>query len=425
MNETAIQHDLLRAAVERMPADKLSSVRQAALSQFAASGFPTLRHEDWRYTSLTPAVERSNAWLLDADSGEQQQRVDTLLPAIDAHWITIANGVATDIPPQLSELGVTVSRLAETAHDASLDTGAAMSSFNAALLRDGLKVAVGSNVQIEKPVGFLITGDTGPQVQLSQVRIIVEVGAHSHIRLIENYPHAESPNGFTNTVLQLRLAAEARADYLRLQDCHPEHIQIGRLIASLDRESTLHYLGLDFGGGLVRNDVEVDIAGVGADVSLHGLYLAGGRRHIDNHTRVDHRVGPATSTEEFRGIVNGRARCVFNGKAVVHAGADGTDAHQANHNLLLSSQAEVDTKPELEIYADDVKCSHGATVGQLDESALFYLRSRGLDREQATRMLTSAFAASILSQLPIETAREAVAALLLERLEHLTAGELS
>ena len=425
MSDIAIQHELLRAAVDRLPADRLSSVRQAALSQFSACGFPTARHEDWRYTNLAPAIERSNAWLRDAATVQEYRQVELPTPAIDAYWIPIANGVAGDIPPELGELGITVRRLSDAGADSTLDTSEAMSSFNAALLRDGLKLTVGRDVRVEKPIGFLITDDSDTQIRLSQVRIIIEVGQHSHIRLIENYPRTESSNGFTNAVMQLELAPQARADYLRLQDCHSQHIQIGRLVARLERDTALHYLSLDFGGGLVRSDVEVDIAGVGAEVSLHGLTLAAGRQHIDSHTRVDHRVGPATSTEEFRSIVNDRARFVFNGKAVVHAGADGTDAHQANHNLLLSGQAEVDTKPELEIYADDVKCSHGATVGQLDELALFYLRSRGLDREQATRMLTGAFAASILSSLPIESVREALEDLLLKRLEKLTAGDLS
>ena len=136
------------------------------------------------------------------------------------------------------------------------------------------------------------------------------------------------------------------------------------------------------------------------------MYLASGEQHIDNHTRVEHRVGPAISHEEYRGILSGRSRCVFNGQAVVFEGADGTDANQENHNLLLSQHAEIDTKPELEIYADDVKCGHGATVGQLDDAALFYLRTRGLDKDEARRLLTQAFAAGILSKLSIEECRD-------------------
>jgi Fe-S cluster assembly protein SufD len=179
----------------------------------------------------------------------------------------------------------------------------------------------------------------------------------------------------------------------------------------------------DLGGGLVRNDVDIDINEAGADATFNGLFLAGDGQHIDNHTRVEHRVGPASSSQEYRGILNGRCRCVWNGKAIVHKGADGTDANQANHNLLLSDHAEIDAKPELEIYADDVKCSHGTTVGQLDETALFYLRSRGINKRQATQILTHAFAADLVARAPVATAKDAITALVEKRLGELIKEE--
>jgi Fe-S cluster assembly protein SufD len=175
----------------------------------------------------------------------------------------------------------------------------------------------------------------------------------------------------------------------------------------------------DLGGGLIRNDVDIDLSYAGAEVSFDGLYLAGDGQHIDNHTRVDHRVGPAVSSQEYRGILNGKCRCVWNGKAIVHKGADGTDARQANHNLLLSEKAEIDAKPELEIYAEDVKCSHGTTVGQLDETALFYLRSRGLDRNHAMQVLTHAFAADLVRRAPVAAAIDVITGIVETRLSEL------
>jgi len=173
----------------------------------------------------------------------------------------------------------------------------------------------------------------------------------------------------------------------------------------------------------VRNDLRIDLAGEDADAGVGGLYVAGNGQHIDNHVRVDHRVGPARSMQEFRGILGGKCRCVWNGKAIVHAGADGTDAEQANHNLLLSAKAEVDAKPELEIYADEVKCAHGTTIGQLDETALFYLRTCGLDRREARRLMTLAFAQSVVSGIPIDGYREAIADRVSACLDALTHGE--
>ena len=153
------------------------------------------------------------------------------------------------------------------------------------------------------------------------------------------------------------------------------------------------------------------------------MYLGGSEQHIDNHTRIDHKVGPAKSDQRYRGIVSGAARCIWNGKTVVHAGADGTDAQQTNHNLLLSDKAEIDAKPELEIYADEVKCSHGTTIGQLDENALFYLRTRGLDRREARRTLTRAFAQTIVTRAPIPQFQAAIGRRVSTRLNALTEGD--
>jgi len=221
----------------------------------------------------------------------------------------------------------------------------------------------------------------------------------------------------------LRVGQAATARYLRIQDRRIGHVQTGRLSVALGADSQLNMASFDLGGGLIRNDVDIDLSEPGADANFNGLYLAGDGQHIDNHTRVDHRVGPATSSQEYRGILNGQCRCVWNGKAIVHKGADGTDASQANHNLLLSDRAEIDAKPELEIYADDVKCSHGTTVGQLDESALFYLRTRGLDLRRATQILTRAFAADIVNRTPVVTAKDTVSALVEARLGDLITDE--
>jgi Fe-S cluster assembly protein SufD len=210
---------------------------------------------------------------------------------------------------------------------------------------------------------------------------------------------------------------------VRIQGRDRNHTQTHRTAIRLDASSTVRYSGFDLGGRLVRNDLDIDIAGREATALVGGLYIADDGQHIDNHIRIDHRVGPARSIQEYRGILAGRCRCVWNGKALVQAGADGTDAEQSNHNLLLSERTEIDAKPELEIYADEVKCSHGTTVGQLDEAALFYLRSRGLDRQEATRALTRAFGASIVSHSPIAVAAEHLSEVVEQRLSRLTDGE--
>jgi len=424
MSAISLQQDLLESAVTALPPDELSAVREAAVARFAVNGFPTTKHEDWKYTNLSAAAALSNAWLQDKPAQNEAQAVaiGTEIPEqIDAHWITIVNGIvdpdSLSTFASLTDNGITISRLAAGVAEGSIAVDDPMSAFNAALLQDGLQITVADDSALDKPVGLLIIDDGS--VAVTQVRILIEVGENAQLRIVECPLSAGGDRQFANSVTQVVLADGAGLDFVRLQQRQKNHWSVNRFSARLERESVLNYNNFDFGGELARNDIVADIVGTGASVNIHGLYLAAGQQHMDNHTRVDHRVGPAKSTEEYRGILNGRARCVFNGKAIVHAGADGTDASQSNHNLLLSDQAEIDTKPELEIYADDVKCSHGATVGQLDESALFYLRSRGLGKDEATQALTRAFASAILNKLAIEECHEYLVAALDRQLDAL------
>ncbi|MEX2496798.1 MAG: Fe-S cluster assembly protein SufD [Woeseia sp.] len=442
MSSSTIDTDLLERAVGKLPVDALMPHRREALKHFAEAGFPTTRHEDWKYTSLAPAIALSNIWLRDAApavapvSDAARKCAAEAASAIDAHWVVILNGVFQGTIEEgslstsrqgLSLPGFEVKSIAADAGGnfaRAVTADDPMTRFNTALMRDAVHVRIERGQESDKPLGLLILDDseTGPAV--SQARVIVEAEANTHAAIIEYHASVGRDEHFANVVCELALAEDAGIDYLRLQQRGRNHFQVGRLNARLGRNAILRHTAFDLGGALVRNDVAVDIAEPGAAVELYGLYLADGEQHIDNHTRVDHRVGPAKSSEEYRGILSDSARCVFNGKALVHSGADGTDAQQANHNLLLSDKAEIDTKPELEIYADDVKCSHGATVGQLDKAAMFYLRSRGLDRAEAVRVMTRAFAATIVGRSTIDSARPHVEKLVDQRLQALAGGLL-
>ena len=432
---TAIDQVLVEAAVNRLPVDALTPVRKAALANFAKSGFPTVKDEDWKYTNLRAAIDLSNTWLAGKSAqvpksswtAEAKRVVDEILDSIDANWIIVANGITAletiAKAESLETQGIQISKLSNGRANSAIISDDPMTSFNAALLQDGLRVGIRPSAYQAKPLGFLFF-DNAQNGGLSQTRLVIDVEAEASIDIIEAHVSVGSSAQFANTVIQLNVGRGAQVGFVRIQDRADAHLQVGKLIAELQQDAVLDYASFDFGGSLVRNDVAVDIVQPGATVTLHGLYLAGAKQHIDNHTRIDHRVGPAVSREEYRGILNGRARCVFNGKAVVHEGADGTDAEQSNHNLLLSETAEIDTKPELEIYADDVKCGHGATVGQLDKSALFYLRTRGLDRDEAAQLLTRAFAARILAATPITAAQSYISQKTDQRLDELIDGDM-
>ena len=369
---------------------------------------PTTRDEDWKYTDLARARDIASRWL-DAGGAtvatEIADDVARITASIDATWFVIANG---ELQTRDNPAGISAARLETlTAADNAL------AELNAALLVDGLKIRIDDSP--EKPVGLLLI-DGATNTSISQACIEVEFAAHATGQVIEYHTSLGDADQYANTVVMINVGDNADARHVRIQDRARDHIQTGRTSVSLGRASRFTSASFDLGGGLVRNDLSINIEDPGAEVSFDGLYLAGEGQHIDNHTRVDHCVGPATSKQEYRGILNGKCRCVWNGKAIVHKGADGTDADQANHNLLLSETAEIDAKPELEIYTDDVKCSHGTTVGQLDENSLFYLRSRGLDRQQAKQVLTRAFAAGLVSRIPVDAAKDAVGALVEARL---------
>ena len=425
MNRSSLDPELLASAVASFPDDAIAVVRRDAADRFLRSGFPASHQEDWKYTNLANAADLSNAWLATAAApGRQaadnagQVHIPAVFDTADVHWLVLGNGVIlTDIGASAAVPGVEFSRISG-ADAERLDADEALTSLNTALFRDGLKIKVADDAQADTPVGILLIDDPGDAV--TQTRIIVDLGENSALKLIEVYLSAGDGEQFTNSVTQLYQSAGSRLDHVRIQNRSAAHTGTSRLENSLDRDTHFAHASIDLGGSLTRNDVIADINGTDASVILGGLYLASGDQHIDNHTKIVHHVGPATSVEEYRGIATGSSRCVFNGKVIVMEGADGTDSSQSNHNLLLSDHAEIDTKPELEIYADEVKCAHGATVGQLDESALFYLQSRGLDRQQARQVLTKAFAASAIAELAVPECLEIVDSLVENRLEELT-----
>ncbi|MBT8099383.1 MAG: Fe-S cluster assembly protein SufD [Gammaproteobacteria bacterium] len=423
----ALNIDALRGAAASLPSNGLASSRQAAIARLSQSGTPTTRDEDWKYTDLSPLIEHSNRWLVSGarnfeDENGTTALIQPVLDRIDAHWLIIRNGrIDADVAASLELAGIRIRLLSESGATPMMDT--ALAEMNIALLTDGLHIEVDSSAALEKPLGILLADFVPDDLAVSQVRVDIEMATGSRADFVEYHCSGGGAEHYANTVVNLDVGAAACARYVRINDRAGSHSQTGRLRATMAKDSRFEHAAFDLGGRLIRNDLAIDLAGRGAESAFHGLYLADADQHIDNHTRVDHRVGPAHSKQEYRGILSGSARCVWNGKAIVHAGADGTDAEQANHNLLLSEKAEIDAKPELEIYADDVKCSHGTTIGQLDENALFYLRTRGLDRDSAKSLLMRAFAHTVVGMLSIESLKQGIAELVESRLEAMIEGD--
>jgi len=422
MKQAALSIEDLRTAVMRLPDDGLSATRKAALANISKHGLPSVKDENWKYTDLGPAIEISNRWLSDG-AGETsavvgRDSIQAICSSIDANWLVIANGLI-DLTCFDASTDIEIERFSDSTAPNLRDRP--LANLNAALLHDGLRVQI--HGATEKPLGILVIDEANASAGLSQANVEIEVAAGCDVEIVEYQHSSGSEDHYSNSVIALQIDQAAHVSYVRIQDRRPGHVQTSRLSSSLGEDARLNMSGYDIGGGLIRNDIDIDLGNPGAEAVFNGLYLVGEGQHIDNHTRVDHRVGPARSSQEYRGILSGRCRGVWNGKAIVHKGADGTDANQENHNLLLSENAEIDAKPELEIYADDVKCSHGTTVGQLDEAALFYLRSRGLDKRQAVQILTLAFAADLVGRAPVAAAKATITSLVDKRLAGLIQEE--
>ncbi|MEE4163838.1 MAG: Fe-S cluster assembly protein SufD [Woeseiaceae bacterium] len=407
----------LRQRASALPVAALAPVREAAVRALTETGLPTTRDEHFKYTDLGEISALSERWLTDTPESAPSPAADAWLGRLTAEteidWIVVRNGRASE--PSMAVEGVSLRPMSESAVAPEITTP--LAALNAALLEDGLLLDIERTP--ERPIGLVFLDDAETAPGIAPCRVAIRVADNTRADIVEYYASFGDEAHYSSAFLTLDLARGAAVNHVRIQDRGRTHSQTQNLRVTLGRDAEFRSAAFDFGGKLSRNDLLVDLPERGARAEFNGLYLAGDGQHVDNHTRVDHRVGPATSRQQYRGILSGRTRAVWNGKALVYEGADGTDAEQSNHNLLLSDNAEIDTKPELEIYAEDVRCSHGTTVGQLDEKALFYLRSRGISAEDAHRLLVNAFAASTLDMLPVTAIGQHLTALLEQRLRDL------
>ncbi len=398
--------------------DAIRAARENAMSSFNAVGYPSRKLEDWRYTDLKPIATGQFDPIPDPPPRSATSRTQQLLEQLgldsEDSPIVFVDGhpLAAEQTPT-SQDGLEILSLAEawgSAEDITADNefdGRPLAALNSAFAVNGVCLRVTDGMRIDRPIHLVFISSERPYVA-PQPRIIIDLGLDSTLRVVEHFVSAAECSAWTNVVTQITLRARSELVLYRLQEHGQAHLHTELLTAKLAEDAKLKLGYVDLGGKLVRNDIQVDLAKPGASCELFGLFMAADGQHIDNHIRVDHTAPRTVSQETFRGIIGDRGRGVFNGKVVVHKNAQKIDATQSSDNLLLSDRAEIDTKPELEIYADDVKCSHGATVGQLDENQLFYLRSRGIDDETARGLLTFAFANDILQRLDMPELKQRV-----------------
>ena len=387
----------------------LDRSRSEALEILGERGLPSQRDEDWKYTSIKPitrsrfspavsgvdcsedfiagsAIENLDAWqLVFADGFHLPHRSKTNGLPEGVQVAGLAEALTRDPGPIVDRLGSAVGKVPH-----------GFAAMNSAFVGDGALVEVAPGVQLEKPIELLFVSGCSGEGFLSMPRNLVILGEGSQCSIIERHISFGAERSLSNSLTEIILDKNATLNYCCAQDQAERTFHVGGLFARLAHSAKLKATTVTVGKAWVRNDARVDLDAEGAHANLDGAYLAFGRCHVDNHTHISHNAPECTSRECYKGVLGDRGHAVFHGRIVVQPNAQKTDSEQSNQNLLLSADAQIDTKPQLEIYADDVKCAHGATVGQMDEAALFYLVSRGVDRETARRMLTQAFAAEIL-----------------------------
>jgi Fe-S cluster assembly protein SufD len=370
----------------------IDQIREEARQRFSELGFPTTHDEDWRFTSVAP-ISRTHFEPSGAGT----------LPA-----------AASQAAP-----GVRITKLTESsveqylARYANYQTNAFV-ALNTANFEDGLFIHIAKGAVIEEPIEIVIESSANGHPTASHPRILIVAEPDSQATIVETYK-GHGGTYLTNTVTELIAADHAVIDHYKLQTESADAFHVSTLQVQLGRDTNFRSHSLSFGGALVRNDVNA-VLSEGCECTLNGLYLVGGDQHIDNHTSIDHAKPHAASHELYKGILEGHSTAVFNGKILVRKDAQKTDAKQTNKNLVLSEDAVINTKPELQILADDVRCTHGATIGQLDPEGIFYLQSRGIGRADARNMLIYAFARDIVDRIKVAPLREQLEKLLLEKL---------
>ncbi len=438
MLEVKYEHDHYEAefesfaahrALEREPA-WLLQLRKEALEFFGERGFPTTRDEEWKYTSVA-AIARTPFRLAESAPLSSRELAAAGIDLWDGPQAIFVNGF---FAPDLSSLaglpaGVKVGALSHALRDQPglverelmrpFVESHGFTALNAAFMTDGGFVHLGRKAVADKPIHLVFVRVAAAYPTVSNVRSLIIAEELSQGSVVETYITVGpgNPGVLTNAATQVSVAESAVVDHYRVQREGPDAQHISSQQAYLGRDAAFSTHTYTLGGALVRNDVAAVLDGEGADCRLDGLYVASDHQRVDNRTLIEHAKPHCTSNEVYKGVVDDMAHGTFNGIIVVRPGAIKSDARQTNQNLQLSRDAVINTKPQLEIYNDDVKCAHGATIGQLDDNALFYLRSRGIGIEEARALLTYAFASELVDQAKVPAVRAAVSEFLLERMD--------
>ncbi|PSL24700.1 Fe-S cluster assembly protein SufD [Dyadobacter jiangsuensis] len=392
--------------------------KRAGLALFEQLGFPSIKHEEWKYSNVRDLISVSYDFNAESSIGLTELE-DLKVPEQEANILYFVNGrYNAELSAIISPVGqITISSLADAYkndpakvasffNELTKDANDAFTALNTAFAQDGVFVHIPDNQSVEHPIILRFVSDAREKNVGSQPRNIISVGKNAHVKLAEAFRTLGDQRSFTNAVTEIQVAEEANVQYYKVQNESENAYHIGTTqVRMLDRSH--FYAGtVTLNGKFTRNNLNIVLDGEHCDAHMYGLYFPDGSQHVDNHTVADHQKPNSESNELYKGILRDKSKGVFNGKIFVRPDAQKTNAFQSCKNIVLSPDATMNTKPQLEIFADDVKCSHGTTTGQIDEEALFYMRSRGISQPEAMSLLMFAFCADVVSQIKIDSVRE-------------------
>jgi Fe-S cluster assembly protein SufD len=409
----------LQKEVEGKQPPWLQQIRKAAISRFSELGFPTPRQEEWKYTEVAPIRRAAFKPAAYEPNGLTAERLNELsFGNLQCPRLVFVNGYYSAELSSFNGLpsSVQVQSLAEVLEQDPDRVEAHLARYadyqdhpfvalNTALIQDGALIHVPKGEVVQEPIHLLYLSTAADEAVAIHPRNLIIAEGGSQIAILESYVGLQEGVYFTNSVTEIVAAENTVVDHYKVHQESKEAFHIATLQVHQEGDSSVRAFNGTLGGELTRNEVNVVLDGEGAECTLDGLYLMSGKQHVDNHTRLEHAKPHCESREMYKGILGEKASGVFHGRIVVLPGAQKTDSKQTNNNLLLSDEAVINTKPQLEIYADDVKCTHGATIGQLDPEALFYLRSRGIDKTTARSLLIYAFASQVINRIKVDPVR--------------------
>lgn len=415
--------ELMPSEGESLPVRRM---RDEAMRRFENAGFPSVEVEEWRYTSLAEVAGSSYRRALPVAIERQAVEGFSFGDRASAEIVFVNGHVDTNLSLLHEQEGVRIrsySGMARSEDSAELFhvlIDAPLVDLNTALLSDGAIVEIAAGARVEKPIHlvYVYSGSDGSDAAVtSHVRTRIVAGENASAHVVESHVGLDDHSAFVNSVTTLDTAQGARVEHSLSQHLGLGTTFVASILGIQQKDSTLRSSVITIGAALTRNELTIRLEGEGSELTMDGLYLIRGSQHADNHTVIDHVAPRATSTELYKGILAQHAKGIFDGKIIVRKGAQQTSSRQTNNNLLLSNDAIADSKPQLEIHADDVKCNHGSTIGQLDDESIFYLQSRGIGYDDARSLLTYAFASEIVERLSAVPLRERLQAILLQRME--------